>query len=196
MASRLPLKSYRSIPGFMRDTIRIRRQLGQAAGLVGYTLNAGLWLKDVLDVLGLGGPGQPGQVRSQRPPPRHHRAAAPADEPDAVRVFPDLRVRPAADVGADHRAGQLTGESPPNLASPGRAGAWALGALRAICGDGLEMGAAPFAPASLPAWASPALLPGGPGRRVSRRPVGGELRGCLRDRWVTGGSVRPGLGSR
>ena len=42
MASRLPLKSYRFIPGFMRDTMRIRRQLGQAAGLVGYTLNAGL----------------------------------------------------------------------------------------------------------------------------------------------------------
>jgi heme-degrading monooxygenase HmoA len=36
MASRLPLKSYRFIPGFMRG------QLGQAAGLVGYTLNAGL----------------------------------------------------------------------------------------------------------------------------------------------------------
>jgi hypothetical protein len=33
MASRLPLKSYRFIPGFMRDTMRIRRQLGQAAGL-------------------------------------------------------------------------------------------------------------------------------------------------------------------
>jgi hypothetical protein len=42
MASRLPLKSHRFIPGFMRDTMRIRRQLGQAAGLVGYTLNAGL----------------------------------------------------------------------------------------------------------------------------------------------------------
>ena len=42
MASRLPLKSYRFIPGFMRDTMRIRRQLGQAAGLAGYTLNAGL----------------------------------------------------------------------------------------------------------------------------------------------------------
>ena len=42
IASRLPLTSYRFIPGFMRDTMRIRRQLGQAAGLVGYTLNAGL----------------------------------------------------------------------------------------------------------------------------------------------------------
>src|SRR5215469_14885547 len=42
MASQLPLKSYRFIPGFMRDTVRIRRQLGEATGLVGYTLNAGL----------------------------------------------------------------------------------------------------------------------------------------------------------
>ena len=42
MASRLPLKSYRFVPGFLRDTMQIRRQLAQSAGLVGYTLNAGL----------------------------------------------------------------------------------------------------------------------------------------------------------
>ena len=42
MASRLPLKSYRSIPGFLRDTLQIRRQLAETGGLVGYTLNAGL----------------------------------------------------------------------------------------------------------------------------------------------------------
>jgi hypothetical protein len=42
MASRLPLRSYRFIPGFLRDTLQIRRQLGQTPGLVGYTLNAGL----------------------------------------------------------------------------------------------------------------------------------------------------------
>jgi hypothetical protein len=40
MASRLPLKAYRFIPGFMRDTLRIRRQLAHTAGLVGYSLNA------------------------------------------------------------------------------------------------------------------------------------------------------------
>ena len=40
MASRLPLKSYLSLPAFMRDTMRIRRQLATSAGLVGYTLNA------------------------------------------------------------------------------------------------------------------------------------------------------------
>jgi hypothetical protein len=42
MASRLPLASYRFIPGFLRDTLRIRRQLDRAQGLVGYGLNAQL----------------------------------------------------------------------------------------------------------------------------------------------------------
>lgn len=35
MASKLPLKDHRSIPGFMRGTLAIRRQLGSAPGLVG-----------------------------------------------------------------------------------------------------------------------------------------------------------------
>ena len=42
MASYLPLKSYRSIPGFLRDVLRIRRQLAHTPGLVGYALNAQL----------------------------------------------------------------------------------------------------------------------------------------------------------
>jgi heme-degrading monooxygenase HmoA len=42
MASRLPLKHYRSIPGFLRDTLAIRRQLAGTSGLVGYALNAEL----------------------------------------------------------------------------------------------------------------------------------------------------------
>ncbi len=42
MASYLPLRAHRSIPGFLRDTMRIRRQLAQAPGLVGYALNAEL----------------------------------------------------------------------------------------------------------------------------------------------------------
>lgn len=42
MASRLPLKHYRSIPGFLRDTLAIRRQLAGTNGLVGYALNAEL----------------------------------------------------------------------------------------------------------------------------------------------------------
>jgi hypothetical protein len=45
MASRLPLKAYRSIPGFLRDTLRIRRQLAHVDGLVGYALNAQLTRK-------------------------------------------------------------------------------------------------------------------------------------------------------
>jgi hypothetical protein len=42
MASRLPLRAYRYVPGFLRDSLRIRRQLAKADGLVGYALNAQL----------------------------------------------------------------------------------------------------------------------------------------------------------
>jgi quinol monooxygenase YgiN len=45
MASRLPLKHYRSIPGFLRDVLSIRRQLASAPGLVGYALDAELGKK-------------------------------------------------------------------------------------------------------------------------------------------------------
>lgn len=40
MASRLPLRRYRALPGFLRDAMVIRRQLATSAGLVGYALNA------------------------------------------------------------------------------------------------------------------------------------------------------------
>jgi quinol monooxygenase YgiN len=40
MASRLPLRSHIDSAGFLLDTMRIRRQLDQADGLVGYALNA------------------------------------------------------------------------------------------------------------------------------------------------------------
>jgi len=42
MASRLPLKRSRSIPGFLRDAMAIRRQLARADGMVGYALDAEL----------------------------------------------------------------------------------------------------------------------------------------------------------
>jgi heme-degrading monooxygenase HmoA len=42
MASRLPLRRRRSIPGFLRDTLAIRRQLARAHGMVGYALDAEL----------------------------------------------------------------------------------------------------------------------------------------------------------
>jgi hypothetical protein len=45
MASRLPLRHYRHIPGFMRWTLRIRRQLARSSGLVGYSLDAHLLRK-------------------------------------------------------------------------------------------------------------------------------------------------------
>lgn len=42
MASRLPLRRRRSIPGFLRDAVVIRRQFARAGGLVGYALDAEL----------------------------------------------------------------------------------------------------------------------------------------------------------
>ncbi len=45
MASRLPLRSHRHIPGFLRATLRIRRQLAAAPGVVGYALDAKLFAK-------------------------------------------------------------------------------------------------------------------------------------------------------
>jgi hypothetical protein len=45
MASRLPLRRHRWVPSFLRDTLRIRRQLAEAEGLVGYGLNAQLTRK-------------------------------------------------------------------------------------------------------------------------------------------------------
>ena len=45
MASRLPLRRYRHIPGFMAATLRIRRQLAAAEGLGGYALDAELMRK-------------------------------------------------------------------------------------------------------------------------------------------------------
>ena len=40
MASKLPLRAYRHIPAFLWWTLRIRRQLAGAPGLVGYALQA------------------------------------------------------------------------------------------------------------------------------------------------------------
>jgi hypothetical protein len=45
MASRLPLAHHRHIPGFLRATTQIRRQLANATGLVGYALDAKLLSK-------------------------------------------------------------------------------------------------------------------------------------------------------
>jgi hypothetical protein len=45
MASRLPLHSYRHVPGFLAATLRIRRQLGRTPGMVGYALDARLAAK-------------------------------------------------------------------------------------------------------------------------------------------------------
>ncbi|MDA8358446.1 MAG: hypothetical protein M0Z95_19640 [Actinomycetota bacterium] len=45
MTSRLPLRSHRFVPGFLFDTLRIRRQLAATRGLVAYGLQAQLAAK-------------------------------------------------------------------------------------------------------------------------------------------------------
>ena len=50
VATKLPLRSYRHIPAFLRWTLRIRGQLAQADGLVGYSLDAHLFRKTFLTV--------------------------------------------------------------------------------------------------------------------------------------------------
>jgi hypothetical protein len=45
LLSSLPLRSFASLPGFLRDTMRIRAQLAETPGLVGYALNAELTKK-------------------------------------------------------------------------------------------------------------------------------------------------------
>ena len=45
LATKLPLTAHRHVPGFLRDTLRIRRQLAVSPGLVGYSLLAELGAK-------------------------------------------------------------------------------------------------------------------------------------------------------
>ena len=50
VATTLPLRAYRHVPGFLGWTLRIRRQLAHAEGLVGYSLDAHLFRKTFLTV--------------------------------------------------------------------------------------------------------------------------------------------------
>jgi hypothetical protein len=40
LVTRLPLRSFRAVPGFLVWTLRIRRQLAQSPGVIGYALDA------------------------------------------------------------------------------------------------------------------------------------------------------------
>lgn len=42
LASYLPLRHFRALPGFFRFSAEIRRQLGRTSGLIGYSLDAQL----------------------------------------------------------------------------------------------------------------------------------------------------------
>jgi hypothetical protein len=46
MGSRLPLRGYRFIPRFLAQSLKVRRQLARANGLIGYALNARLVHKE------------------------------------------------------------------------------------------------------------------------------------------------------
>jgi heme-degrading monooxygenase HmoA len=46
MGSRLPLRGYRFIPRFLAHSMKIRRQLASARGLIGYALNARITHKE------------------------------------------------------------------------------------------------------------------------------------------------------
>jgi len=50
MGTYLPLRGYRFIPRFLADTMKVRRQLAGADGLVGYALDAHLLRKEFFTV--------------------------------------------------------------------------------------------------------------------------------------------------
>jgi hypothetical protein len=77
MASRLPLRRHRSIPGFMGATLRIRRQLARSEGLVGYALDAQLVSKTFWTVSAWTGPETLGRFDQADP----HRADKEAIRP-------------------------------------------------------------------------------------------------------------------
>ena len=81
MASRLPLRHYRSIPGFLRWTMRIRRQLAHSPGLVGYSLDAHLLRKTFWTVSAWTGRPELARFDGAEPHRAATRAIAPRMEP-------------------------------------------------------------------------------------------------------------------
>ena len=77
VATRLPLRSHRSIPGFVAWTLRIRRQLARSPGLVGYALDAHLLAKTFWTVSAWTGRDELGRFDRADP----HRAATRAIRP-------------------------------------------------------------------------------------------------------------------
>jgi hypothetical protein len=67
MASRLPLRSRRTVPRFLRLTLSVVRQLERTDGLVGYTLLAPADEEDLLDPVGLDRPAAPRRLRPAMP---------------------------------------------------------------------------------------------------------------------------------
>ena len=104
MASHLPLKAYRFVPGFLRDTTRIRGQLAHTPGLVGYALNAQLARKTFWTFSVWDDRASLNTFSASDPHSRIIQRLAPRDEPDPFRVLRHLRLRTPYDMGPDDHA--------------------------------------------------------------------------------------------
>src|SRR5437762_583608 len=129
--------------------------------------------QDLLDLLGVAGPGEPGRVRVIRTAPCDHPPAAATDGTDPVRVLPGLGGHPAPDVGPDEgpaaqRAPLTPGPRPVLSRRDGRPAVPAPGSVLALAGH-----AGP--PRSA---AGPAGL--GPGPRRTPSAACASLRGAAR----------------
>jgi hypothetical protein len=94
MASRLPLRSRRTVPRFLRLTLSVVRQLERTDGLVGYTLLAPADEEDLLDPVGLDRPAAPRRLRPGHAASGRHPQAPAQDGPVQVRLLDGQGVGP------------------------------------------------------------------------------------------------------
>ena len=122
MGSRLPLRGYRFIPRFLAHSMRIRRQLATADGLIGFALNARLAHKEFWTVSVWDSRDELERFCLRRPPRHHHPHQTGAHGPVQVRVLDLPRARRPRRVGCRSRtarhAGQLSRDRRPR--PPGR----------------------------------------------------------------------------
>ena len=100
MASHLPLRAHRSIPGFLRDAMRIRRPAGAGAGSRRLRPQRRAVTQNLLDHLGLGGRAEPVAVRGRGSAPPADQPAAAPDGGEPLRVLPRLAAAPFPRPGA------------------------------------------------------------------------------------------------
>lgn len=93
MASRLPLRGYRYIPGFLRWTLWIRGQLAEAPGLVGYSLDAKLFRRTFWTLSAWTSREAVEEFGGAGPAPVGHGVDAPAHEEGDLRLLDGDRGR-------------------------------------------------------------------------------------------------------